>query len=144
MMWAKSGPLFAKKTPVLPSYGYRNPHYKTQMVRRPSQVYNGNRYTDKIMFSWWTEAQECQVHVWSVDHLTHNFTIIIQIQRKFWLCSHLNPTQVIITKFWTWHNIFFFIWCAKKCSNLLCRILLVSHCRAHIEGSVQERCNSIH
>ena len=38
-----SGPLFTKKTP---SYGYRDPHDKHRTVWRPSQVYNGNPYTD--------------------------------------------------------------------------------------------------
>ena len=36
--------LFTKKTPC---YGYRDPHYKPKTVWRPSQVYNGNPYTDK-------------------------------------------------------------------------------------------------
>ena len=49
-----SGPLFTKKTP---SYGYRNPHYKPKTVWRPSQVYNGNPYTDKTASSLWIEAQ---------------------------------------------------------------------------------------
>ena len=39
-----AGPLFTKKTS---SYGYRDPHYKPKTVWRPSQVYNGNSYTDK-------------------------------------------------------------------------------------------------
>ena len=38
------GPLFTKK---MPSYGYKDPHYKPKTVWRPSQVYNGNPYTDK-------------------------------------------------------------------------------------------------
>ena len=42
------GPLFTKKTP---SYGYRDPHYKPKTVWRPSQVYNGNPYTDKTASS---------------------------------------------------------------------------------------------
>ena len=42
------GPLFTKKTP---SYGYRDPHDKPQTVWRPSQVYNGNPYTDKTASS---------------------------------------------------------------------------------------------
>ena len=37
-----SGPPFTKKTP---SHKYRNPHYKTKTVWRPSQVYNGDSYT---------------------------------------------------------------------------------------------------
>ena len=53
------GPLFTKKTP---SYGYRNPHYKHKTVWRPSQVYNGNPYTDKTASSQWIEAQ---ASVWS-------------------------------------------------------------------------------
>ena len=44
----RPGPLFTKKTP---SYGYRNPHYKPNTVWRPSQVYNGNPYTDKTVSS---------------------------------------------------------------------------------------------
>ena len=40
---ASPGPLFTKKTP---SYGYRDPHDKPKTVWRPSQVYNGNTYTD--------------------------------------------------------------------------------------------------
>ena len=43
-----SGPLFTKKTP---SYGYRDPHDKPKTVWRPSQVYNGNPYTDKTVSS---------------------------------------------------------------------------------------------
>ena len=35
--------LFGKKM----FYMYRNPHYKPEMVWRPSQVYNGNPYTNK-------------------------------------------------------------------------------------------------
>ena len=42
------GPLFTKKTP---SYGYRDPHYIPKTVWRPSQVYNGNPYTDKTASS---------------------------------------------------------------------------------------------
>ena len=42
------GPLFTKKTP---SYGYRDPHNKPKTVWRPSQVYNGNPYTDKTASS---------------------------------------------------------------------------------------------
>ena len=34
-----------KKTP---SYGYRIPHYKPETVWWPSQVYNGNYYTNKM------------------------------------------------------------------------------------------------
>ena len=44
----ESGPLFTKKTS---SYGYRDPHYKPKTVWRPSQVYNGNPYTDKTASS---------------------------------------------------------------------------------------------
>ena len=44
----RSGPLFTKKTL---SYGYRDPHYKPKTVVRPSQVYNGNPYTDKTASS---------------------------------------------------------------------------------------------
>ena len=43
-----SGPLFTKKTP---SYGYMNPHFKPKTVWWPSQVYNGNPYTDKTASS---------------------------------------------------------------------------------------------
>ena len=42
------GSLFSTKTP---SYGYRDPHDKPKTVWRPSQVYNGNPYTDKTVFS---------------------------------------------------------------------------------------------
>ena len=42
------GTLFIKKTPF---YGYRDPHYKPKAVWRPSQVYNGSRYTDKTASS---------------------------------------------------------------------------------------------
>ena len=42
------GPLFTKNSP---SYGYRDPHYKPETVWRPSQVYNGNTYTDKTASS---------------------------------------------------------------------------------------------
>ena len=48
-----AGPLFTKKTP---SYGYRDPHYKPKTVGRPSQVYNGDPYTDNTAFSQWIEA----------------------------------------------------------------------------------------
>ena len=34
-----------------PSYGYRDPHDKPKKVWRPSQVYNGNPYTDKTVSS---------------------------------------------------------------------------------------------
>ena len=44
----EAGPLFTKKTP---SYGYRDPYYKPKTVWRPSQVYNGNPYTDKTASS---------------------------------------------------------------------------------------------
>ena len=47
------GPLFTKKTP---SYGYMDPHYKTETVWRPSQVYDGNPYTDKTASSQWIET----------------------------------------------------------------------------------------
>ena len=50
-----SGPLFTNKTP---SYGYRDPHNKPKTVWRPSQVYNGNPYTDKTASSWLIEALE--------------------------------------------------------------------------------------
>ena len=43
-----TGPLFTKKTP---SYVYRDPHDKSKTVWRPSQVYNGNPYTDKTASS---------------------------------------------------------------------------------------------
>ena len=43
-----SGPLLTKKTP---SYGYRDPHDKPKTVWRPSQIYNGNPYTDKTASS---------------------------------------------------------------------------------------------
>ena len=43
-----AGPPVTKKTP---SYGYRDPHYKPKTVWRPSQVYNGNPYTDKTASS---------------------------------------------------------------------------------------------
>ena len=33
------------------TYGYKNPHYKPKTVWRPSQVYNGNPYTDKTASS---------------------------------------------------------------------------------------------
>ena len=49
-----AGPLFTKKTP---SYGYRDPHYKPKTVWRPSQLYNGNPYTDKTASSQWIKAQ---------------------------------------------------------------------------------------
>ena len=40
------GPLFTEK---MPSYRYRNPHYKPETVVRPSQVYNGDSYSRFIM-----------------------------------------------------------------------------------------------
>ena len=40
-----------------PSYGYKNPHYKTKIVWRPSQVYDGNPCTNKTVSSLWIEAQ---------------------------------------------------------------------------------------
>ena len=54
IIWHQPGPLFTKKTP---SYGYRNPHDKPKTAWRPSQVYNGNPYTDKTVFSYCIEAQ---------------------------------------------------------------------------------------
>ena len=54
LICTKPGPLFTKKTP---SYGYRDPYYKPKTVWRPSQVYNGNSYTDKTASSQWIEAQ---------------------------------------------------------------------------------------
>ena len=51
--WGPPGPLFTKKTP---SHRYRDPHEKPKRVWRPSQVYNGNPYTDKMAFSQWIEA----------------------------------------------------------------------------------------
>ena len=44
-----SGSLFTKMTP---SYGCRNPHYKPQTVWRPSQLFNGNPYTNNTVFYW--------------------------------------------------------------------------------------------
>ena len=44
----KSGPLFTK---MPPSYGYMDPHDEPKTVWRPSQVYNGNPYTDKTAYS---------------------------------------------------------------------------------------------
>ena len=43
-----TGPLFTKKTP---SYGYKDPRDKHKTAWRPSQVYNGNPYTDKTTSS---------------------------------------------------------------------------------------------
>ena len=34
------------------SYSYRNPHYKLKTVWRPSQVHNGNPYTNKTVSLW--------------------------------------------------------------------------------------------
>ena len=34
----------------IPSYDFRNPHYKPEMVSWPSQVYNGNPYTNNRVF----------------------------------------------------------------------------------------------
>ena len=45
---ATPGPPFTNKTP---SYGYRDAHDKPKTVWRPSQVYNGNPYTDKTASS---------------------------------------------------------------------------------------------
>ena len=53
ILW-EPGPLFTKMTS---SYGYRYPHDKPQTVWRPSQVYNGNPYTDKTASSLSIEAQ---------------------------------------------------------------------------------------
>ena len=49
--------LFIKK---MTSYMYRNPHYKSRIVLRPSRVYNGNSYTNKTVPSLWIEAQNIQ------------------------------------------------------------------------------------
>ena len=38
--------VFTKKTP---SSGYRDSHYKPEMVGRPSQVYNGDSCTQKMV-----------------------------------------------------------------------------------------------
>ena len=43
-----SGPLFTKD---MPSYRSKNPHYKPKTVWWPSQVYNGNPYTKKMVTS---------------------------------------------------------------------------------------------
>ena len=45
---ASPGPLVTKKTPY---YGYRDPYNKPKTVWWPSQVYNGNPYTDKTASS---------------------------------------------------------------------------------------------
>ena len=50
-----AGPLFTKKTPSADVY--RDPHDKPKTVWRPSQVYNGNPYTDETGSSSWIEAQ---------------------------------------------------------------------------------------
>ena len=42
------GPLFTEK---MPSYQYRDSHYKPETVVRPSQVYNGDPYTRKMASS---------------------------------------------------------------------------------------------
>ena len=34
----------------MPSYQYRDSHYKNKMVSRPSYFYNGNAYTGKMVF----------------------------------------------------------------------------------------------
>ena len=52
-----TGPLFTEKTPY---YGYRNSHYKTKTVWRPSQIYYKDPYTNKTV-SLWVEAQ-CRCH----------------------------------------------------------------------------------
>ena len=44
---------FTEKTP---SYRCKNPHYKPKTVWWPSQVYNGNPYTSKMVSSWWSET----------------------------------------------------------------------------------------
>ena len=55
-----AGPLFTKKTL---SYVYRDPHDKPKTVWRPSQVYNGNPYTDKTASSKWIEALRCRYSI---------------------------------------------------------------------------------
>ena len=47
-----AGTLATKKTPFC---GYRNPHYKPNMVWLPSQVHNGNPYTNKTASSLWID-----------------------------------------------------------------------------------------
>ena len=56
-----SGLIFTKKTP---SYGYGNPHYKPKTVWWPSQVYNGNPYTNKTASSQWIETHHPFHMVW--------------------------------------------------------------------------------
>ena len=53
LVYSSAGPLFTKKTP---SFGYRDPHYKPKTVWWPSQVFNGNPYTDNMASSWSIEA----------------------------------------------------------------------------------------
>ena len=43
---------------------YRNPHYKPKTVWRPSQVYNGNPYTNKSASSYSIEALYTHGCVW--------------------------------------------------------------------------------
>ena len=75
------GPLFIKKTP---SYGY--PHDKPKTVWRPSQVYNGNLYTDKTASSYWIEILEKIVFIlkqgpWWLPTFGVSRTVVISIRR---------------------------------------------------------------
>ena len=85
------GPLFTKKTP---SYGYRDPHYKPKTVWRPSQVYNGNSYTDRgpgltrrrELVSFWFEITSlCQrrTKIKQQTWMVGNLPVVIIVQGTF-------------------------------------------------------------
>ena len=92
-----TGPLFTKKTP---SYGYRDPHDKPKTVWRPSQVYNGNPYTDKTASSSWIEAlvehrsyrPDCGCCAYQYHHLVQGWVVNVGLtQVDHWPILHSNP-----------------------------------------------------
>ena len=64
MLWARicEGPVKVEFRPFnppkkIPPYRHRNPHYKSQVVWRPSEIYHGNPHVNKMISSEWIEAQ---------------------------------------------------------------------------------------
>ena len=90
------GPLLTKKTSP---YGYRNSHYKPKTVWRPSQVYNGNAYTNNTMSSSSIEAQcreargRCPKQSYHISMTISNFT------QTLWVTS-LHPFDTMM-RWWT-------------------------------------------
>ena len=76
--------LFTKK---MPSYRYMDPHYKPKRVWRPSQVYNGNLYTNKTVSSQWKAALKYMRKSITCNHYRH-----LNISRScmIWECTQHN------------------------------------------------------